>query len=172
MGMDVKVTMPATGDHAIDLDINGASLGTLAEFTRFYRNTNDIKYNHLDAKLNTWGFYKTCSVAGGTLHTFLDDQVNLDKLIVERNKNPCALLLAADCTPKTSFAVFLQPIAGAELSDRFAIRYFVGQISIKYSPDDPEHVIVNNPLVTDGDSRIPIRNLTLSSNSILLKHLW
>ncbi|XP_055695854.1 uncharacterized protein LOC129797391 [Lutzomyia longipalpis] len=171
-GMDVKVSMPSVNDNSINVDINGATLGSLAYFSRLYENTNNIKYNHLDTKLNTWGFYKTCSVVGNTLHTFADGEVNLAKLIVERNKSPCALLLAADCTPKTSFAVFLQPLAGSELTTKFAIRYFVGQISIKYSPDDPEHVVVNNPLVTSGDLRMPIRNLTLSSNSHLIKHLW
>ncbi|XP_059612356.1 vitellogenin-2 [Phlebotomus argentipes] len=171
-GMDVKVTMPPARGQTVKVDVNGAHLGSLAHFSPFYRNTNDIKYNQWDTRLITYGIYKTCSVAGGTLHTFAESQVELSKMIVERNKKPCALLLAADCTSKTSFAVFLQPIAGSGLAEKFAIKYFVGQTSVAYSPDDPEHVVVNNPLVTGGDLRMPIRNLTLTRENHATKHLW
>ncbi|GAB0097423.1 ATP:guanido phosphotransferase [Sergentomyia squamirostris] len=170
-GITMKLKMPKT-DNEIEMEINGAKLGPIAQFSRLYPNTNDIKYNELEAKLANWGVIRTCSVAGSTLYSFTDHQNDLSKLVQERDKKPCGLLLAADCTAKTSFAVFLQPLPGVEIHEKFAIKYFLGQTSITYHPDDPNHLIVNNPQVTSGDMKVPIENLILRKDESLIKHLW
>lgn len=84
-----------------------------------------------------------------------DIRVNLDDIAANQN---CSILLAADCSRKSSFAIFLEPVEGFTMKDKFAIRYFVGETSIRVSPLDRENIIVENMGVYKSKEVVKMRN--------------
>lgn len=95
-------------------------------------------------------------MVGNTIIGYNDYRATLDDFAAD-NKN-CSILLAADCSRKSSFAIFIEPVEGFKLKDKFAIRYFVGETSILVSPNDTEHIIVENVGVQKSREVVKMRN--------------
>lgn len=95
---------------------------------------------------------------GNTVLGYNELRANLDDYVTTESNKTCGILLAADCSRKSSFAIFVEPVAGFPLKDRFAIRYFVGETSILVSPDDRENVVVENFGVFKSKEVVKVRN--------------
>lgn len=93
---------------------------------------------------------------GNTILGYSDFRAKLDDY-TETNKT-CSILLAADCSRKSSFAIFIEPVAGFKLKDKFAIRYFVGETSVLVSPVDKENIVVENMGVHRSREVVKMRN--------------
>lgn len=86
-----------------------------------------------------------------------DFRAELTDYVPAENRS-CSILLAADCSRKSSFAIFIEPVEGYALKDKFAIRYFVGETSILVSPTDKENIIVENMGVHRTREVVKMRN--------------
>lgn len=92
---------------------------------------------------------------GNNVIGYNDVRTNLDEYEAGSN---CSILLAADCSRKSSFAIFIEPVQGFKLKDKFAIRYFVGETSVLVSPNDKENIIVENLGVHKSRDVVKMRN--------------
>lgn len=97
----------------------------------------------------------SCSVVGNNVLGYHDHRANLDDY---SSKTNCSILLAADCSRKSSFALFIEPVEGFKLKDKFAIRYFVGETSVLVSPNDKENIVVETMGVHKTREVVKMRN--------------
>lgn len=93
---------------------------------------------------------------GDTLLGYNGFRANLSEHRV--NRTNCGILLAADCSPKKSFAVFVEPVEGFEMRDKFAIRIFVGDNSFLFSPNAKESVTFEEMGTPNSKKVINLRN--------------
>lgn len=95
-------------------------------------------------------------MVGNNVIGYNDLRANLDDYVTSGTN--CSILLAADCSRKSSFAIFIEPVEGFKLKDKFAIRYFVGETSVLVSPNDKENIIVENLGVHKSREVVKMRN--------------
>lgn len=69
-----------------------------------------------------------CSVVSSTVNSFDDKTISLDDTI----KPNCSVLLVADCTGTSRFAVFVKPVKRESYSDAFEIEVNIDDHVIKY----------------------------------------
>lgn len=97
-----------------------------------------------------------CSIIAGTVNTFDVNSINL----TDYTKSNCSVLLAADCSVNSRFALFITPFQTANGKEAFNLTFHIDSDIISYTPridnkdffrlnDEPEIEIVsetNSPL--------------------------
>lgn len=151
--INVLVTSPV-GHRFMNLSVNGISTDVL-DIANVFNSDHDVKHHTMAWILEEYGILHSCSVVGNNVIGYNDLRANLDDYPVEKN---CSILLAADCSRKSSFAIFIEPVDGFKLKDKFAIRYFVGETSILVSPNDKENIVVENMGVQKTREVVKMRN--------------
>lgn len=83
-----------------------------------------------------------CSVISTVVSTFDDKTINLEDKI----KSNCSVLLVADCSTASRFAVFVKPLKRECYSDSFALEIHIDDHVIKYTPriDGKDYVQLKN----------------------------
>ena len=105
-------------------------------------------------------------MVGNTVLGYNDFRGDLDSIAKTGGNETCSILLAADCSRKSSFALFVEPVKGFALKEKFAIRYFVGETSILVSPLDKEHIVVENMGVHRSKEVVKMRNRNFEINDM------
>lgn len=76
-----------------------------------------------------------CSMISSTVDTFDDKVINLDESI----KTNCSVLLVADCSTASRFAIFATPHKIDSVIKSFTLELHVDAHTVKYSPSNNEH---------------------------------
>lgn len=103
-----------------------------------------------------------CSLVASTVNTFDDKTIVLEKFI----KPNCSVLLVADCSISSRFAVFVTPVKDDSDTEAFALELHIDDRVVRYSPrkegndfirmDDSTEIEVTsliNPLGEDVEFR-------------------
>lgn len=92
-------------------------------------------------KMILFFFLDMCSVMSSTINTFDHKSLNMENQI----KSNCSVLLVADCTISSRFAVFVKPVDDLK---SFVLEVHIDDNVIWYSPQN------------DGNDFIRLQNLT------------
>lgn len=93
-----------------------------------------------------------CSVVSSTVNTFDDKSINLENKI----KSNCSVLLVADCTIRSRFAVFIKPVKRDCCSESFVLEVHIDDNVIWYSPqnDGQDFIRLENSTEVEVTSKI------------------
>ena len=96
-----------------------------------------------------------CSVISSTVDTFDDKVINLEKYMQAN----CSVLLVADCSTTSRFAIFATPHKIDDNVESFTLELHVNDHIVRYSPNYNGHDFIHLEDLTEMEVKSPINPL-------------